>query len=183
MEQPAMEDSTNRESMLSGFYEECELSHQLTQEEVAKGNAEYCEGIAYLETYDPLFRKEISSEELRVRNTITLTGNRSSDPLLAGLTQEEQQQIASRGWTIVPVERIPSRFNHPMDYSPEVWTSAGYTEERVNTATILAGSHDAHRRYPFNTLLVTDDLLLHGYHKLFSNALKYYEEQIARPTL
>ncbi|MDR2191187.1 MAG: DUF3160 domain-containing protein [Candidatus Peribacteria bacterium] len=32
-------------------------------------------------------------------------------------------------------------------------------------------------------MLITNDLLLHIYHKLFDNGLKYYEEQIARPTL
>ena len=31
--------------------------------------------------------------------------------------------------------------------------------------------------------MVTDDLLLHVFHKLFGNGLKFYEEQIARPAL
>lgn len=39
------------------------------------------------------------------------------------------------------------------------------------------------KRYPFNTLLVTNDLLLHVFHKIFSNELKYFEESSARATL
>ncbi len=58
-----------------------------------------------------------------------------------------------------------------------------YNEERVNISSHLGGSHDPASRYPFNTVLITNDLLLHVYHKLFDNGLKYYEEQIARPTI
>lgn len=39
------------------------------------------------------------------------------------------------------------------------------------------------KRYPFNTLFVTNDLLLHTFHKIFSNELKYFEESSARVTL
>jgi hypothetical protein len=38
-------------------------------------------------------------------------------------------------------------------------------------------------RYSFNTVLITNDLLLHVYHKLFENSLKYYEETEARDTI
>lgn len=39
------------------------------------------------------------------------------------------------------------------------------------------------KRFPFNTLFVTNDLLLHTFHKIFSNELKYFEESSARVTL
>lgn len=38
-------------------------------------------------------------------------------------------------------------------------------------------------RAPFNTLFVTNDLLLHSFHKIFSNELQYFEESEARPIL
>jgi hypothetical protein len=57
-------------------------------------------------------------------------------------------------------------------------------EERATLYQRLGGDqYNTRRRHPFNTLLVTNDLLLHVYHKLFDNGLKYYEEQIARPTM
>jgi hypothetical protein len=40
-----------------------------------------------------------------------------------------------------------------------------------------------YERYPFNTLLVTNDLLLHVFHKIFDNELQYFEESQARVTL
>ena len=40
-----------------------------------------------------------------------------------------------------------------------------------------------YQRYPYNTLFVTSDLLLHIYHRLFDNGLKYYEEATARPMI
>jgi len=48
---------------------------------------------------------------------------------------------------------------------------------------IIGGSKKEYERFPFNTLLVTDDLLLHSYHKLFDNALKGYEKKTARPMM
>lgn len=39
------------------------------------------------------------------------------------------------------------------------------------------------KRFPFNTLFVTNDLLLHVFHKIFSNELKYFEESSARISL
>lgn len=42
---------------------------------------------------------------------------------------------------------------------------------------------EEYQRAPFNTLLVTDDLLLHTFHKIFSNELQYFEETQARPIL
>lgn len=48
---------------------------------------------------------------------------------------------------------------------------------------LIGGSKKEYNRFPFNTLLVTDDLLLHSYHKLFDNALKAYEKKIARPMM
>ena len=48
---------------------------------------------------------------------------------------------------------------------------------------LIGGSKKEYNRFPFNTLLVTDDLLLHSYHKLFDNALKAYEKKTARPIM
>lgn len=39
------------------------------------------------------------------------------------------------------------------------------------------------QRYPYNTVYVSSDLLLHSFHKLFSNTLKEYESTIARNIL
>src|SRR5574344_1996142 len=37
-----------------------------------------------------------------------------------------------------------------------------------------------YQRFSYNTIFVTTDMLLHFYHKIFSNALRFYEESTAR---
>ena len=53
----------------------------------------------------------------------------------------------------------------------------------MEDSMLIGGSKKEYNRFPFNTLLVTDDLLLHSYHKLFDNALKAYEKKTARPIM
>ena len=57
------------------------------------------------------------------------------------------------------------------------------SEEWVRVYDNIAGDSRENHRYSFNTILVTNDLLLHAYHRLFENSLKYYEETQARNTI
>lgn len=56
-------------------------------------------------------------------------------------------------------------------------------DERANNYDKIGGSSVTYQRYPYNTILVTSDLLLHLYHRVFDNSLKYFEETTARPML
>lgn len=56
-------------------------------------------------------------------------------------------------------------------------------DEWANNYDKIGGSSVTYKRYPYNTILVTSDLLLHIYHRVFDNSLKYYEETTARPML
>ena len=55
-----------------------------------------------------------------------------------------------------------------------------YTPERSYYYQTLAGPTSDAQRFPYNTIYVSSDLLLHNYHKLFSNSLKEYEMTTAR---
>lgn len=61
-----------------------------------------------------------------------------------------------------------------------------YTDQESSTPEwslyygLVGGKSDPTQRYPYNSVYVTTDLLLHTYHKLFSNSLKYYEMKTAR---
>jgi hypothetical protein len=57
------------------------------------------------------------------------------------------------------------------------------SEEWISVYDTIAGDPRENHRYSFNTILVTNDLLLHSYHRLFENSLKYYEETQARNTI
>ncbi|MDR0607737.1 MAG: DUF3160 domain-containing protein [Candidatus Peribacteria bacterium] len=113
-------------------------------------------------------------------NIISLTGNWHDNPLLS-LSETEKTHFRERGWTIVPLSGFYTYY--PYDYSRESSSTIGGSGERNAIAAKIGGSSEENARYPFNTLLITDDMLLHVYHKLFDNGLKYYEEKIARPTL
>ena len=59
----------------------------------------------------------------------------------------------------------------------------GGGDEWVDNYQKIGGSQESYQRYSYNTLFVTSDLLLHVYHRLFDNGLKYYEEATARPMI
>lgn len=184
MQQPDLADSTNREAMISGVKEARTLDYKITEDEV-NSIKEYCtyeEATPWIATNHGS-RQEIPRDKLVAGNTFTLTGERDSyGGLLTWLTAEEKNQISERGWTIVPLERLNNY--RLQDYDPEAGEYPAYnSEERVNVTDYIAGSELPSERYAFNSPLITEDLLLHIYHKLFSNSLKYYEEQVARPTL
>jgi hypothetical protein len=57
----------------------------------------------------------------------------------------------------------------------------GGGDERATNYNKIWGNVTEYKRYPYNTIFVTSDLLLHLYHRVFDNSLKFYEENIARP--
>jgi hypothetical protein len=126
------------------------------------------------------FSKELEFSDIVSGNILNLTGFRHSEQLL-NLTLQQQQQVTSRGRTIVELDTLHNYYK--MLYDRESADINCYDEERIWLSNYIGGSFDPAKRYPFNTILITNDLLLHVYHKLFDNGLKYYEEQIARPIM
>ncbi|MDR0860827.1 MAG: DUF3160 domain-containing protein [Candidatus Peribacteria bacterium] len=186
MKKPALSEMTNREAISSGFQEERASEYTLTPENV-ETFTNYCLSQTSSEDYTPtptLYTnggsKELTRQELVAGTKIPLTGLRSAENVL-NITDMQTQQIADRGRTIVDVSTLKYGWN--FDYSREDSSNPSNREERVNLTKQIGGALEENERYPSNTLLITNDLLLHVYHKLFDNGLKYYEEQIARPTL
>jgi hypothetical protein len=134
----------------------------------------------WTEGLENMQERPLQLTELFSGNTITISGYRKADPLLA-LPATVKKQLESRGWTITNLSGLYSYY--PFNYSRETAADISYSEERNQTVGQIGGAIEENRRFPFNTLLITDDLLLHVFHKLFDNGLKYYEEQIARPTM
>ncbi|GHW02833.1 hypothetical protein AGMMS50249_6190 [candidate division SR1 bacterium] len=183
MQKPDISQVSNRESVFSGFYQDWSEDHIITQDEFDHFT-EYCDenerDKPSISTFNGEFSKEISRTDIKVGNSINLTGYYEADALL-NLTDNQKIQIASRGWTILPIDIL--RNNSLIDYSKDAATYGGDREERAQTSKKIGGQSEDNARYPFNTILITDDLLLHIYHKLFDNSLKSYEEKVARDTL
>ncbi len=131
-----------------------------------------------------IFSKEISKDQVKVGNSITLTGYYQADPLLTIVDKQldtTKKQLQEKGRATLPIAILNKYI--PTNYERETGIYGGFEEERTKHTYDIAGRGEPSERYPFNTLLITNDLLLHVYHKIFDNSLKYYEEHTARPTL
>lgn len=189
MLKPELKESSNRESMRSGFYQDWETGYTPEAEEVKmfKDNCSQEKSVMLIANNmygDTEFSKKVPLKDLQEGKTITLTGYHAAKPLL-NLTKNQlaqtEKHLQERGRTTLPISLLNPY--HATEYSRETSDLEGVDEEWVTQSQQIGGHEIEYERYPFNTLLVTNDLLLHVYHKLFDNTLKHYEEQTARPTL
>ena len=156
--------------------------YSLTKEDVKQ--LKECWGSASLVPYPGTSSIEIPAKDLQVGKTFTLTGEYdgiNNHPL----TWTIIAQIKKYGVAIMPFQL--GEFPFPI-YTSDMGRYV--REERVQRVNELTDNSwegiDPKlyvERYPFNTLFVTNDLLLHTFHKIFSNELKYFEESSARVTL
>ena len=77
------------------------------------------------------------------------------------------------GWVILDpnwndIDYSKSSADEPIDYN--------FDEERNHFIRLIWWEPKPYERYPYNTLLITSDFLLHVFHKIFDNELKYKEE-------
>ena len=183
MTKPDTAEMDNRTAINEGFRKERSADF-LVGQEFADDFKQICQSNERYEAKPRLsngeFVKEFQLSDITPGNVLTLTGYRNIEQLLT-LTPQQQQQVAFRGRTIVDLNTLHNYKN--TSYERQSSDERSYEEERVTLTRNLWGWPDPTERYPFNTVLITNDLLLHVYHKLFDNSLKYYEEQIARPAL
>ena len=159
--------------------------YSLTKEDVKQ--LKECWGPASLVPYPGTSSIEIPAKDLQVGKTFTLTGEYdgiNNHPL----TWTIIAQIKKYGVGIMPFNLwsfpTPSYTEEFGQYAEEEWvqrireisSQSSFYREDVDPKLYV-------KRYPFNTLFVTNDLLLHVFHKIFSNELKYFEESSARVTL
>ena len=144
---------------------------------------------------------KVSKEDFLNGKPITVTGFQFQRTPF-NFSDEVRKQLEKRGWTItdLDIQWPTSEYEgqiistgpfcegetcyRDVPYDEQSATQLAYSrEERLEDSMIIGGSKQEYERFPFNTLLVTDDLLLHSYHKLFDNALKAYEKKTARPMM
>ena len=130
-------------------------------------------------SYSNTFKKS----KIKVWNTVTLNGTYKFDDSKLQLTDEEKSVLSERWWNIVPWD-IYENFYKP-NYSEDRAEEKAYRDDEEWTMLYakIWWSETEYERYPANTILITNDLLLHSFHKLFDNSLKYYEQTVARKTI
>ena len=182
MQKPAFDALSNKDEVQQEtFNKPWTRQYQLTQQDIDqfKENIKegYCKGGFGLspEFWDGDVK--LRSSDLQVGKSFSVTGKYSVHNY-SPLTWALLAQVKKHGFWISEITR---EYLNP-EYK-EGYDDFFSKEERVRRIQEIGGSQEAYERAPFNTLLVTDDLLLHTFHKIFSNELQYFEESQARLVL
>lgn len=187
MDKPELTEMDNFEEMLNWVNKKWTRSYEITDNDVER-ISQYCEKDEveiyddYNEWWDLKPLQTIKKNEVKKWNKIDVKWLYKAEPL-AVLSENQQKILSENGRVIAPASTLKSYY--PSDYDAE---SASYpsdwmSEEWIRVYDNIAWIPRENRRYSFNTVLITNDLLLHVYHKLFENSLKYYEETQARNTI
>ena len=180
MKQPDFNEMENKDEIQQEEYKkEWTTEYALTKEDVEMlSEAEYCSNGFTLYPYYWDYESNsvhFTKDDLKEGKTFTVKWHYAGWNQFP-LTWEILKQIAKYGFGVeeFPGYKIPS-------YEGDFWEFG--EEEWVTKYRQIGWQEKAYERYPYNTLLVTNDLLLHVFHKIFDNELQYFEESQARPTL
>ena len=187
MEKPELTEMNNFNEMLNWVYKEWSTDYEITKSDEDRISS-YCEKneVEIYDEYNEWWNLEpiqkVKKSDIVQWKTISVQWKYTADPL-AVLTENQKKVLEKNGRVITPATTLKSYYNN--DYSKE---SAGspsdwMSEEWISVYDNIAWDYRENHRYSFNTVLITNDLLLHAYHRLFENSLKYYEETQARNTI
>lgn len=187
MEKPELTDMDNFNEMLNWVDKEWTRDYEITNED-SRRISEYCEKNEveiydeYNEWWDLQPIQTMKKSDVAEWKQITVKWKYEADPL-AVLTEEQINMLKKNGRLIAPTDTLKSYWPNNYDRETAGYPSDWMSEEWVRVYDNIAGDSRENHRYSFNTILVTNDLLLHAYHRLFENSLKYYEETQARNTI
>ena len=196
MQKPSLEEMENFDAIINWYEESWEKDYTFTDEDVRILNTCFEEqenwwnkidnGIIVWWIEGSYYSNSVSKDQITVWNTITLTWDYHFDYSKLLLTDEEKEVLSERWWNIVPVNEIENLYlpSYKEDVAEdEVNGWYANSEERIKIYNKIAWDDEEYERNPANTILITNDLLLHSFHKLFDNTLKYYEQTISRNTI
>ena len=196
MQKPSIDEMENYDAILNGYTKDWTKDYTLTSEDVRILNqclnSEWAKDMKWFtihgwywkwhSSYNNYFLKD----ELKEWNTLTLTWTYKFDDSKLTLTDEDKAVLTEKWWTIVPADRIENLpiTSYEQQYA-ENNVSSPYNspEEWIKVYNKIAWDNSEFERNPASSVLITNDLLLHSFHKLFDNTLKYYEETISRDTI
>lgn len=182
MQKPSIDEVENYGAIVNWYTGEWTNSTTLTEEHLAWVNG--CNDVtAYWSFAGWYWSKQLASEDIKLWNTITITGTYDFEPMLS-LTDNEKEVLTDKWRLITPISSIINFW--AIDYSEDsaenhvYFNESSPNEEWARVYNAIWWSTREIDRNPANTILITNDLLLHSFHKLFDNTLKYYEQTEAR---
>lgn len=187
MTKPVITEMKNRNTIQNGFHDTRKTTYQLP--EIDMTDPVYKEQCLtwwfnLTSTEDGSVVKNIPFKDFKLNTKMELKGQYNGPWLWLNFSEGQKNFLAQHGRLIM---KANSSFLQEMigktSYESDGSWQWGEGDERAENYDKIGGQNAAYKRYPYNTILVTSDLLLHVYHRLFDNSLKYYEETIARPTI
>jgi len=171
MEQPTTGEITNVDTMQNGFYESWKkMIGKNDLEPVFWDTLKLCPKISIYALNQGLV-KEVTPKQLEKGN-IEITWKYNGLGLNFKLNPTQTAFLDTHGWLVFdPWTKWNIR-------SPENLMLE--QEERSVYYQKIGGVPPEYDRYSYNTVFVTTDMMLHIYHKIFSNSLRFYEESKAR---
>ena len=189
MEKPALSGMTNRKAIQYGFHDIRKITYTVP-EDIDFSDPEYKEyclisGFNIVNSDNGKTIKNVSFKAFsKPKATFEVSDKYNGDWLGLSFSSQQKDFLAQHGWTIF---KVNSGFLQDMinltTYDGDGGMPDGGGDERVTNYNRLWWIPTEYKRYPYNTILVTSDLLLHLYHRIFDNSLKYFEEATARPML
>lgn len=198
MEQPNLEDMENFEAITEWYTKEWTKQYTPDEETIQEiKNNEKCQEWVEIENKDTQeVIKTVSLEEFTDADHLKLTDKYQWDWYAANLSFHWTDQymdggpldlsdnaldfFEDRGWLLLDPHW--QYISYEWEWDDDVNKNDFYKEWVAYINAIWWESED-YRRYPYNTLFVTSDLLLHMYYTIFSDNLKYYEQSFMRKNI
>lgn len=187
MEKPELSTMSNRDALQKGFHENWKMTYTVPEVDISDPIfAQECWSVGFQlrSAENGELVKTIPFKEFKTNATFDVNGQYNWAGLGLTFSQQQTNFLSQHGRMIM---KANSGFLENMiamtSYESDGSRQGGEGDERADNYNRIWGQNAAYQRYPYNTVLVTSDLLLHTYHRLFSNSLKYYEETVARPVV
>lgn len=182
MKNPGISATDNLMMMQEGYNTKKTTIHKLTADDLDIINDEYCESPLELRNDYLGSVAHINKSTLKKLNTIDFSVHYTGAGLGLQFSKEQLDSLDKNGRMILEANNeLREQLTLWVPYSSMF--EEGYTPEWAYYYETLAWPNNKVTRYPYNTIYVSSDLLLHSYHKLFENTLKEYETTHAREQL
>lgn len=170
MEKPTIEEAKNIEYMQNGFKQKRTKNFGKADIDTAtRDELKKCPSIT-INSVESWPIKKATPKELE--QGVELVGEYNAPGLDISLTQPQKSFLDSHGWIAFKPNEVRNMRTADVGILEQ--------EERALYYQKIWGIDLNYKRYPYNTVFITTDMLLHLYHKFFANALRYYEESTAR---
>ncbi len=183
IDKPSIDTMENYDAIINWYVKDWKMDYTIEKEDLKYVDEDCDEYVIKWWGRHTEYSNTFKKSKIKVWNTVKLNGIYKFDDSKLQLTDEEKNTLTKRWWNIIPLNRYENYYK--LDYSESSAEDETYRnyEEWTSLYEKIWWSEVEYERYPANTILITNDLLLHSFHKLFDNTLKHYEQTTARNTI